>query len=145
VLLLVHSWWRWLVLLAGVVAVARMIAGSRKSSAWTPSDRRAVLVYVAALDLQVLLGVALFLVSPRIASALHDVAAAMAAPDVRAMLVDHPVAMLVALVLAHAGSIAARKAPSDQARFDRGALLLGLSVVLILLGIPWSRLLSPVA
>ncbi len=141
-ILLVHSWWRWLVLLAGVIAVTKMIAGSAKSSSWTPADRRAVVLYIAALDLQVLLGVTLLFVSPRIATALHDLTSAMAAPDVRAMLVDHPATMLVALVLAHAGSIVARRAPSDQARFDRAALLLGLSLLLVLVGIPWSAFLS---
>ena len=139
-LLILHSYFRWLVLLAGLVAVAKMFAGWTKSLAWTEADRRAAVLFTVAIDVQLLLGLALFAVSPLVRNAMRDIATAMATPDVRIFVADHPATMLIALALAHAGSAAAKRAATDAARFRQGAILYGLSLALILWGIPWFRL-----
>ena len=141
-LLLLHSWFRWVVLLAGLVALARMAVGWMKSLPWTPGDRRAGLLFTVALDIQLLFGVWLYAVSPLIRKAMSDMATAMRTPDVRFFVADHPATMLLALLLAHVGSVAARKAPTDGMKFRRGAVFFGLSLALILWAIPWFRLLS---
>src|ERR1035437_3124453 len=140
---LLHSYVRWVVLLAGLVALARMAAGWMSSRSWTPSDHRAGLFFTVALDIQLLLGVSLYAVSPLIRKAMSDMATAMRTPDVRFFVADHPATMLVALVLAHVGSVAARKAPTDGAKVRRGAVFFALSLALILWGIPWFRLFAP--
>lgn len=142
-LLAAHSGFRWLVLLAGLVAVAKMIGGAARSSPWTPGDRRSVVLFTVSLDIQLLLGVAVFVTSPIVRPAVSDLAASLRHPEVRAIVVDHPVTMIFALVLAHLGSVAAKKAPSDQAKFDRAALLITLSIGMLVLGIPWARLFGP--
>jgi hypothetical protein len=143
VLLILHSYFRWVVLLAGLVALARMAAGWMKSLPWTSGDRRAGLLFTVALDIQLLFGVALYAVSPMIKKAMSDMATAMRTPDVRFFVADHPATMVIALALAHAGSVVARRAPTDGAKFRRGAVFYALSLVLILQAIPWSRLFSP--
>ena len=142
-LLILHSYFRWLVLLAGLVAVAKMGAGWSKNLPWTEADRRSTVLYTVALDVQLLLGVALYAVSPLIRDAVRDLATAMHKPDVRPFVADHPAAMLVALALAHVGSVAAKKAPADGAKFKRGAIFFGLSFAAVLWGIPWFRLFAP--
>jgi hypothetical protein len=67
-------------------------------------------------------------------------ATAMRTSDVRFFVAEHPAMMLVALALAHVGSIAARRAATDGAKFRRGALFFGLSMALMLWAIPWFRL-----
>jgi len=139
-LLAAHSGFRWLVLVAGLLAVVKMIRGSAKSSPWTPADRGALVLFTVSVDIQLLLGLAVFFTSPIVGPALGDLAASLQHPEVRTIVIVHPFTMLLALVLAHAGSVAAKGAPSDQARFDRAALLVTLSLGLLVLGIPWSRL-----
>jgi len=57
--LLAHSWLRWLVLLAALIAVARAVSGVSTRRPWTPVDERAGLWLTAGLDLQMLLGLVL--------------------------------------------------------------------------------------
>ena len=98
------------------------------------------MLFTVALDVQLLVGIALYAVSPLVRGGLRDVTTAMRAPDVRVFMADHPAIMLVAVGLAHVGSVAAKRAPSDGAKFARGAVWFGLSLALILFGIPWFRL-----
>ena len=139
-LLILHSYFRWIVLLAGFVAAARMLAGWLRSLPWTESDRRAAVLFTIALDVQLLLGISLFLVSPLIRRAMSDITVAMRTADVRVFVAEHPAIMLLALALAHAGSVVTRKASTDGLKFSRGAICYGAALLLILFGIPWFRL-----
>ena len=91
--LTVHSWLRWLVLLAGVVAFARAAAGASGRKPWKPSDDRAGFWFVTALDAQVLLGVLIMYVflSPITHAAFGDLGAAMKNPSQRFWVVEHVV------------------------------------------------------
>jgi hypothetical protein len=55
----------------------------------------------------------------------------------RFWLVEHPVAMILALALAHIGRARIRRATSDRARFGRVAVFHGISVLLVIVGTPW--------
>ena len=59
--LFLHSWWRWVVLLLLLAAVARAVSGRLAGRTWTGSDRRANLLATIALDLQLLMGLLLYL------------------------------------------------------------------------------------
>jgi hypothetical protein len=58
-MLTVHSWLRWVVLLAGLLAAARGIGGWRTGRPWTLRDDRIGRIFATSLDLQMLLGLAL--------------------------------------------------------------------------------------
>jgi len=136
--LLAHSWLRWLVLLAALAAVALAVGGVSTRRPWTPVDDRAGLWLTAVLDLQMLLGLALFIfLSPVTKSAFVDMAAAMKAPDVRFFIADHPVGMIIAIALAHVGRARVRKAADTASRHKRALVFFGLALVMILLSIPW--------
>lgn len=127
IFLLVHSWLRWLVLAAGLAAVVR--GGSRGSNAgkW----------YTILLDTQLLIGLLLyFAISPVTTAALGDFAAAMRTPQVRYFAVEHVFGMLIAISLAHVGRSRVRKAP-DERKARTAAIFYGLSVVALLVSIPW--------
>jgi hypothetical protein len=67
----------------------------------------------------------------------------MASADLRFFALDHPLGMLIAIVLAHLGSGLSRKADGDRARHGRAAALYTLSLAVVVLSIPWSRPLLP--
>jgi len=134
--LLAHSWIRWIALVA---AVGTILAALRIR---VPADRtgadRWSLFAMAALDLQMLLGLLLyFALSPFTAEAMKNMAAAMKDPGLRFWAVEHLTSMLVAIVLAHVGRVLARKARTPSAIKTRLLICFGLATILLIVGIPW--------
>lgn len=142
-ILVAHSLFRWLVLLAGVLALVRVLSGAFRPRLWNATDRRAASAFTGMLDVQLLIGLALYVTSPITTAARRDMAAAMHTPGSRYFVVEHPVIMVMAVVLAHVGSVAVRRAASDRQKFLRAAGLFGASFALLVYGIPWSRLATP--
>jgi hypothetical protein len=144
VVLALHNILRWLVLALGVWALLRAYLGWARSGAWTPLDRTAGLFFTIVFDIQFLLGLLLyFAFSGLTQAALSDFSGAMASTDLRFFALDHPLLMLAAVILAHAGSALSRKASGDRARHQRAAIFYTLSLAAVLLAIPWSRPLLP--
>ena len=139
-LLITHSIVRWAVLALALLALVRALAGVARHRPWASADRRSLALFVGVLDLQFLLGVLVFAVSPITQAAMHDVGAAMRQADLRFFLVEHPLTMLAAIAVAHAGNVIVKRAPLDDIRFRRAAITVALSLGLVLAGIPWSRL-----
>ena len=143
-LLFAHSWLRWLVLLAVLMAVARAAGGVSSRRPWTPVDDRAGMWMTASLDLQMLIGIVLYgFLSPVTKSAFVDMAAAMRAPEIRFFIADHPTGMIIAIVLAHVGRVRIRKAGDSESRHKRALVFFALALAMILLSIPWPFLSSP--
>jgi hypothetical protein len=139
--LILHSWGRWVVLALLVAATIRAIGGRAAGRAWTAADRRANMLAVVSLDVQMLLGLLLYLfLSPFTTDALKDFGAAMRTPTLRYWAVEHVALMVGALIIAHVGNVLARKAPTDSSRHLRGAIFFGLALVLALMGTPWPGL-----
>lgn len=142
--LALHNIVRWVVLLTGVIALASTYRGLFAKSVWAPRDRTLIALYANSLGLQFVLGFLLYVwLSPLTRTAFGDMGTAMRDPALRLVVVEHPLAMLVALVLAHVAVARTRKAATDAARFRIAAILLTLSLVLVLARIPWSRPLFP--
>jgi hypothetical protein len=136
VTLLIHSWLRWVVLLTGLAAVARAL--TRTGRPWTPTDERAGVWFVAALDLQFVLGVLLyFLLSPITRLAMEDFGGAMRVSGLRYWAVEHLFGMLIGIALAHVGRVRIRRAPSDARRHRLAAIFFGLALLAIAASIPW--------
>ncbi len=137
VALVVHSLLRWLVLVAVLGRTARGATGWATGAAYGKTDRILALVAMITVDLQMTLGFLLFGVSPRVAAALADPAAAMKEASLRQVLVEHPVLMIGAVVAVHVGFAFAKRAADDRRKHRASALGFGLGAVLALAGIPW--------
>lgn len=135
--LALHSWLRWIVVLAGLAAVVRAVTGRSAGKPWTPADDRLGLIFSVGLDLQVLIGILLYVLSPITTSAFVDMAATMQNRVTRFWTVEHVTMMLVALVVAHIGRARIRRATDAAARHRAAAILFGIALALVLLGIPW--------
>ena len=137
VLIALHSVLRWVVLLLGLLAVGRGMAGWSGRS-WTSSDNRAGVLFVGFLDLQLLIGLVLYLfLSPTVRAATVNIGAAMRDPMMRFFLVEHAFGMLLAVTLAHIGRVRIRKATDDRRRHRAAAIFFGLALLIVLLSIPW--------
>ena len=127
ILLILHSWLRWAVVAAGLVAVVRGGSGSQAAGKW----------YTMLLDTQMLIGLLLYFVfSPITTAALADFGGAMSVPQLRFFAVEHLFGMIVAIAFAHVGRGRVRKAPIER-RARIAAIFYGLSVLALLASIPW--------
>jgi hypothetical protein len=139
-----HNIVRWVALILAILATVSAFLGWFGKRQWSERDRKIGSFFAIAMDIQLLLGLVLYFVySPITRTALADFGAAMGVKDLRFFAIEHAFYMILALVFAHLGSILSRRAPDSKAKYQRAAIFFGLSLLLILLGIPWTRPLFP--
>jgi heme A synthase len=139
IVLIIHSWLRWVALVAGVGATLAAVVDRGDGS----RAERWGLALMSALDLQMLLGLLLYLVlSPFTAEAMRDFGAAMKNPGLRFFAVEHASMMFAAVVLAHVGRVLARKARTPAAKRTRMLVCFGLATVMMIVAIPWPGMAS---
>ncbi|HLR47255.1 MAG TPA: hypothetical protein VK092_08840 [Deinococcales bacterium] len=142
-LLGLHNLTRWLIILAGIIALVTMFTGLG-GRRFGPGDRRAGLIYTIVLDVQLLIGLVLYGVSPFMKGLMQNMGEAMSDSGARFFLVEHAVLMVLAIVAAHVGTALARNANlPDRTRFMRGAIFYVISLVLVFAAIPWDRSFLP--
>lgn len=140
IVLSLHNVLRWLVLVAGVLAVFTAVGGWTGARAWTSSSAGPGRLFTISLDVQFLIGILLYgMLSPVTRAAFSDFGAAMANRDLRFFAVEHALLMVLALMAAHVGKVRAPKAPTDAKRHRTAAIWYGLAMLLILAGMPWFR------
>jgi len=132
-----HSWLRWVALVAAVGAIATT-AADRSTTIRTGRADMWGLGLMIALDIQMLVGLLLYLVlSPFTTEAMADFGAAMRNPALRFFAVEHVVLMFAAVILAHLGRVLARKATTPDAKRSRLLICFVLATIAMLLAIPW--------
>jgi len=135
-LLILHSVLRWVVLILGLVAVARALVG--RGRPWGPADDAAGKWYVISLDVQTLVGLLLYaFLSPMTQAAFTDMGAAMKMPALRFFAVEHLALAVIAVAFAHVGRVRIRRAATDAARFRAASVFYTVSLLAILVAIPW--------
>ena len=140
----VHNIVRWVVLVAGILAVVRALLGWFGKKEWSKQDRLVGLIFTSSVDVQLLLGVLLYFVfSPITKGAFNDFGAAMAIKDMRFFAIEHVFYMVLALVFAHLGSALPKRVDDAVSKHKRAAIWFALALLIILAGVPWWRPLFP--
>jgi hypothetical protein len=138
--LIVHSWLRWGAIAAGLTAIYTALTTRAVVGGEGQADRWG-LAFMITLDLQMLLGLLLYLVlSPNTTAMFADFGAAMRDPAARFWAVEHVGTMLVAVVLVHVGRVLARKATRAESKRTRMLICFIAAMVAILLATPWPGL-----
>lgn len=142
-LLIVHSFTRWWVLVACALMIALAWSRTASRASWSLLDDRAARVFVASVDAQVLMGLSLYFgLSPlaRAARALWRSQGFFAMWTERELSffgLIHPSLALLAAFAAHAGWVAARRAEGARVRRRRLGAGAALALALFLLAVPW--------
>lgn len=144
--LVIHSLLRWSAIIVGIGATFMAFTDlPRRSDSVAKAGREGAgradrwgLALMVALDLQMLVGLSLYLLmSPITREAMRNFGAAMTNPGLRFYAVEHPAMMIAAIVLTHVGRVLARKAPSPSAKRTRLIVCFGLATALMLIATPW--------
>jgi len=144
VILALHNILRWVVLVLVVVAFVRALMGWFGKREWIETDRKVGLFSTIAIDTQLLLGLLLYLFfSPLTKAAFQDFGAAMGDTVMRFFAIEHVFYMALVVVFAHLGSALPKKASEALIKHRRAAIWFGLTLLLVLLGMPWARPLLP--
>jgi hypothetical protein len=125
-----HGAWRWVVFALGVALVLYALRGLSQSAPWQPRTSLLMRLFGIAIDIQVLMGAALYLMLSPLTTQAES------SPDVG---IKHAVVMLCALVLVHLGAVITRRAPTTARRYQRALLFNGLTLLIIVVGTPWWR------
>ncbi|MBA3648896.1 MAG: hypothetical protein H0W62_10175 [Chitinophagales bacterium] len=135
-----HSYWRWLVLALAVIVIIKYLIGWLNKGKFSLADDRLGLFYMISMDVQLLIGLLLyFFLSPITQSAIQFGGYQMEDDNVRFYAIEHPAAMVLAVVFAHVGRVLSKKGINDNVRFKRGTILFAISLIIMLAMIPWTN------
>lgn len=138
--LVAHGLWRWVVLGAGVAAIVSALQGRGAGAPWQTAAAPYGRFFGIAVDIQVLMGAALFFVlSPLTTEAVNAAVGMPAGSELRYFGALHALIMAAVLIDVHVSAVFIRRAAGDAARYRRSVLLYGITLVLLIAGIPWWR------
>jgi Na+/citrate or Na+/malate symporter len=139
-LLSLHNIWRWVVLVLAIVAAVTAVIGWLGKRQWTERDRKIGSFTAMSVDIQLLLGALLYILGEYgIKGLSRGMEFVNANRDYRFFGLEHFFFMLIAVVLAHLGSILPKRVEESTKKYMRAAIPFTLMLLLILVGIPWWR------
>ena len=131
-----HSYLAYLVLAGLLLSIIFALMGYTGNRPFTDGDRKKGLFGLIPAHIQGLAGILLYFVSPLgLPNAGAD---AMKDSLSRLYFLEHPLTMIIALVLITIGYSRTRRLQTDQARFKSIWLFYAIGFVLILLRLPWN-------
>jgi hypothetical protein len=136
--LTLHSYLRWIVVILAIAAVVRALSGWLGRKEWTALDRRLGVFFSSSMDLQLLLGLILYIfLSPSTRTAFQNFGAAMSNEVLRYWSLEHIGLMLVAVILVHVGGALSKRADEARIKHRQAAIFFGLAILVVLFAIPW--------
>lgn len=135
----IHSYWAYIVLLLLVVAVINSVRGILQKKEFSEADLRIGLFALIVSHIQLLIGFGWYFMSPWFKALKTNGAEVMSDKGVRLLAVEHPMAMIFAIVLITIGWSKHKKKIDSLAKFKTIAIFYGLALLLILSRIPWNN------
>lgn len=140
----IHNLVRWVVIILGILALVRAYMGFLGNREWTERDRKIGIFFAVSIDIQLLIGLILYLFLSDITRTIfRDFSAAMSNEGIRFFALEHAFYMILAVVFVHLGSMLPRRVDDSRAKFARAAIWFTLTFLVIILGMPWFRPLLP--
>ncbi|MBJ6111731.1 hypothetical protein JAO73_22100 [Hymenobacter sp. BT523] len=137
ILLSLHSWSRWFVVIFGLIAVYRAFVGYSGRRPFVSADNGMSAAFSGFMWLQVLIGLGLYFgLSPWGLKAMKE-AGAMQDPTKRFFGMEHVAVMILAAIVAQVGRIAVKKTADSTQKHRKALLYFGVALLLVLLMIPW--------
>jgi hypothetical protein len=142
-ILIIHSVFRWALLAILVLAVVRSFRGWFANKAWTQGDKKTSLFLQIMADMQLLLGLVLYIfTSTKGLSLFRNFDMATIMKDFRFYAIEHPLVMIIAIVLIHIGKSKSMKQVESKKQHKTAAIFYGIALLLVLSRIPWDHFLT---
>src|SRR5690606_23496397 len=132
-----HSYWAYVAFLLLLVAIVNSLLGLSGRKVFKPKDRKIAVFALAAVHIQALLGLGLYLASPYLRLMAGNPSAAMGDSATRLLALEHPLINIIAVAIITAGFSRHKKQTTDAAKFKSIGIFYLIGFVLILLRIPW--------
>ncbi len=131
-----HSVMAYVLLLGLVLSIIYTLINYLSKKPFTDTTRKIALIGLISAHLQLLIGFVLYFVSPvGISNATEGF---MKDSGSRLYILEHPLTMIVAIVLITVGYSGAKRLTDNNKRYKRILIFYTLGLLLILLRIPWS-------
>lgn len=137
ILLSLHSFVRWFVLLSLVFATYRAWNGYLKRRSFTRFDNYVRHWTPTIAHIQFMLGFGLYLISPVTSYFLQNFREAIHLREIRFFGLEHSTMMFLAIVVVTIGSAKAKRRTGDYEKFKTMVIWFTIGLLLILTSIPW--------
>ena len=135
----IHSYWAYLVLAILIFAVVNAIIGLSQKKQFTDKDLRIGLFTLIVTHIQLLIGLGWYFMSPWYKALKENGSVVMGDKATRLLAIEHPIMMVLAIVLITIGWSKHKKKTSDSSKFKTFTIFYGLALLLILSRIPWNN------
>ncbi|MEZ7839062.1 MAG: hypothetical protein ACI9B2_001341 [Flavobacteriales bacterium] len=133
-----HSFLPYLLLTVLVLALVKSFIAYRTNQVHTDAHRKNGLIVLILAHIQLLIGMALYFISPKSVTALSDMGAAMKDSTLRLYALEHPLMMIIAIVFITMAYSKSKKEIADSLKHKVKSVYYLIALVLILSRIPWS-------
>ncbi|PPK99942.1 hypothetical protein [Parapedobacter indicus] len=137
-LLALHSLVRWLVLASLLFAIGCAYRGWLANKQFSRFDNSVRHWTATVAHIQLLVGGALYVISPIVNHFLHNFKEAVHQRDLRFFGMEHITMMLLAVIMITIGSAKAKRKPTDREKYKTLAIWFTAGLLIILLSIPWA-------
>lgn len=117
-LLSLHSVFRWLIVIGVIYTLYRAYTGLAANKTFTSADANTRKYTVIAAHIQLLLGLALYFLSPMVQYFMSNFSAAVKIKEMRFYGMEHSIVMILAIILITIGSAVSKKKESDRAKIQ---------------------------
>ena len=136
----IHSYWAYLAVLLIILAFVNALIGLTKNKEFSDKDLRISLFTLIVVHIQLILGFIVYYVSPYYESMREiGMGATMKDAGIRLYTVEHPLMMILAIVLITIGFSKHKKQTTDKGKFKTLTIFYGLGLLFVLSRIPWSH------
>jgi hypothetical protein len=137
-----HSLLRWVVLILLLVSIYKAFIGWQQKKTFSDGDRKIWLFTLISSHINLLIGLYLLLLGKQygiltLKDNLPEGTKIMSNAPLRFFWVEHPIFMILAIVLITAGYKMAKKPVADELKFKRVFWLFFIALLAILVAIPW--------
>ena len=135
----IHSYWAYLTLLIIVLATLNALKGLFAKSEFKHKDFRISLFALIVTHIQIIIGLLLYVYSPNAMGAIKSggMGTVMKDAALRFSSVEHPLIMIIAVVLITIGYSKHKKKEEANAKFKTLSIFYTIALLLILSRIPW--------
>ena len=137
---LIHSYWAYVTVVILIIAFINVIMGLTQNREFKEKDLRISLFTLIVMHIQLIIGLGWYFISPAYKRLKElGMGGAMKESGVRLLAVEHPLMMIIAIVLITIGWSKHKKQNTDKGKYKTIAIFYGLALIFVLSRIPWAQ------